>query len=480
MSDDLFKEVLLHGNLEVAYTLREIKKFNIREFFNIIKDFKLGNGGIYRFFVNYKIFLTVKEFELIKENKPDAVYLLDIIKVIISKADELNVFENLEIRINTCDYNSIIKVFIYNLLHTLEYKIKSYILENQDVNDFHKKFCEYFRKFIPTFRTEYLIVDHVTPFETNNYWKPHWKINYKNEDYSLEGVDTFIDINFNRHLITCHSEVMFLELRYIKDRISYLKRNTGEYYFNYIRDLVEPLTKNIFENFPLQIIYRDYYDCMREHSEFYRPELSKFIKLEDFTRDIYILSILPLYLSAYLVGFAILRADVPSYKNIAAKIKDFDMGYFDRLADHNRKYLEIIAMGVNCGNSQNEAGDFLDVYYNRVIDFNVDDICQVFNNGVYHLFVGSEFNDLSKKGNNFYNRSELKIMDPIIYNLRFKRKTKRLLGDRGIKVELNSTLKENFLEIKNAIKNQEITRNEDVVDRRVNFIGDTIINFLMV
>ena len=71
-------------------------------------------------------------------------------------------------------------------------------------------------------------------------------------------------------------------------------------------------------------------------------------------------------------------------------------------------------------------------------------------------------------------------MDPIIYNLRFKRKTKRLLGDRGIKVELNSTLKENFLEIKNAIKNQEITRNEDVVDRRVNFIGDTIINFLMV
>jgi len=220
---------------------------------------------------------------------------------------------------------------------------------------------------------------------------------------------------------------------------------------------------------------------MLEHNEFHKPELSKYIPLENFNKDIYIFSILPLYLTSYLLGFPVLRSDIPSYKNIVGRLKDFTEDYFSDLANNfNKKYIELISMGVNCGNSQNEEGEYLDLFYNRVIDFNIDDICHVFNNGVYHLFTSSEFYDISRKGTNFYNRSELKIIDPIIYNLRFRRKIKRFLNGRGIKVELSSTLKDNFIEIKNAIKNQEVSREEIITNNRANFINDTIVNFLLV
>lgn len=481
MSYILFKEALLYGNLEVINSLREIKKIKVLDFYNIIKEFKLSNGGIYRFYNNYKIFLTAKEFELIKENKPESNYLLDILKVIIDKAEEIGVFENLELRINTCNYNSIIKVFIYNILQLLEYKIKTYLLENPEINVLYENFCNYFDKFLNIIRTEYLIINHITPIDSNSFWKPSWKINYKNEDYFLEGVDTFIDNVFIFPFIICHSEIMYLELRYINERITFLKENTVEYYLNYIKDCVETLSYNIFENFPLQLIYRDYYNCFKTHNEFYRPELCKYIKLEEFTRDIYILSILPLHITSYLLGYAVIKCDIPSCKNIVEKVKNFNLDYYDKLAvDFNKKYIELMSMGINCGNSQNDNGDYLDVYYNRVIDFNVDDFCQVFNNGVYHLFTAPEFPDLSLKATNFYNRSEFKTLDPIIRNLRFKRKIKRFLNERGIKVELNSTLKENFKEIKEAIKNQEIDKEENYSNRGLNFINNAYVNILMI
>lgn len=480
MTDILFKEALLHGNLEVINSLREIKKINIIDFYNVIKEFNFSNGGIYRFYVNFKIFLTAKEFELIKGNREEAKYFTKIMEVIIEKAKEINVFENLEIKINTCDYNSVIKVFIYNLLHLLEYKIKTYLLENPEINTLHEDFCRKFEKYIDIIRKEYIIINHITPIESNNYWKPSWKISYKNQDYFLEGVDTYIDNIFIFPFIICHSPTMYLEIRYINERLTYLKEKTSDYYYNYIKGSVEIVTKNIFDNFPLQIIYRDYCPCIKKHSCFFKPELFKYINIEEFTRDMYILSILPLHIVSYLLGFAVLRADIPSYKNIIGKVKEFNSDYYEKLAiDFNKKYLELIAMGVDCGNSQNDEGDFLDVYYNRVIDYNIDDICQVFNNGVYHLFTSAEFKDLSKKGTNFYNRSEIKTFDPIIYNLRFKRKIKRFFNDRGVKIELNSTLKENFKEIKEAIKNQEISKDEES-NRGISFINDSLVNFFLV
>jgi len=481
MSDTLIKEVILHGNLEVAFTLREIKKIEVKDFYNSMKDFNINKGGIYRFFLNYKNFLTAKEFELIKENKSDAKYLIEIIKIVVDKAKENRVFETITMRINTCDYNSIIKIFIYHLLYVLECKIKNYLLENKELEGLHKMFSEEFKEFSSMYRTEYLFIDHVIPLSNDSFWKPSWKITYKNEDFYLEGIDTFTDNIFIYPKILCYSELMYLELKYINDRIIHLKNNAFEYYVTYIKDCVEILSKNIFDTFPLQIIYKYYYGCMMEHNEFYKPELIKFIKLEDLNKDTYILSILPTYLIAYLLGFPILRADIPSYKNMLSKLTIFNSDYFENMAiNFNKKYVDLISMGINFGNGQDEGDNYTDVYGNRVIDFNIDDIIHIFNNEAFFLFTSCEFYELSKKGENFYNRSEFKNLDMVHYNLRFKRKVKKFFNNRGMKIELNSTMKENFLEIKTGMKNQEIIIKEENGNRGrggLNFFNENYVNY---
>jgi hypothetical protein len=478
----ILKEILLYGNLEVVYSQREIKKFNIVDLFEIFKIFSLSEGGIYRFFINYKSILNAKDTELIKENKPEAIYFLDIMKIIIEKAIELKVFDTYELNINMYNYNSIIKTFIYYLLILLENKIKTFILENEEINIYHKKYCEYFKDLLPTVRAEFLTINHIEPLENDKFWKPSWKIVYKNKDYFLEGADTFIDRTFLNYYIQCHSEVMFSELRYINQRIKFLKANASTYFYTYIRDLVEHLSKNIFENFPLQIVYRDYYNCMLDHPEFHRVKLINYIKLNEFNKEIFLLSILPKEISSYLLGYPILKAGIPSYKNISEKIKNFNSeNYYEELAvNFNKKHLELISMGINCGNRINENGDYLDIFYNKVIDYNIDDIYQSYNNDAYHIFTIAEFEDLSKNGKNYYNNCKIKNSDHIIYSIRNKRKFKRKLRERNIDVELGSTLLENFKEIKNAIENQEIFKFNQQPERRLNLVGNDRIGSYLV
>lgn len=479
MSDVILIETILYGNLEIVYNPREIKKISVKDFYYIAKDFDLSYNGIYRFFINFKNYLSIKEIDLIKENHQDNIYLLKILNNIISKAENLEVFTNLDIRINTADYNSIIKVFIYNLIHLLHGKIKHYLLENNNLADYYLKFRETFDKFKDYFYLDNLIINYIIPLD-DSFWKPSWKITYNNEDYLLEGIDTFIDNVFRFPNINCYSHIMYLEIRYINERLDFLKLKTDKYYLHYIKSNVEKLTKNIFDNFPLQLVYRDYFDTMLKHRDCYRPEISKYVRIENFTRDIYILSILPLYLTAYLLGYPILRSDIPNIKNMHLKIKHFNSEiYYDSLAKNfNLEYHKLMAAGIPCGNAQDDEGNSLNLFYNRIIDFNIDDTIQIFNNGVYHLFSSPEYSELSKKGTNFYNRSELKVIDPLIYNLRFKRKTKRFLSNRGISVELNSTLKDNFFEIKRALETQEILNNRPP-DNGLHFSNESIINFLL-
>ena len=480
MSDDILIETLLHGNLEMVYNSRDIKKISPLHFHDIIKDFSLSHNGIYRFYINYKNYLSIKEIDLIKENKPESILLFDILNIIIEKADSLEVFHNLDIRINTADYNSMVKIFIYNLIHLLHSKIKYYLLENNNLLDYYNKFKEKFSRFSAYFNLEDLVINYIIPLDDSS-WRPSWKIIYNNEDHLLEGIDTFIDTVFRYSNIQCYSHIMYLEIRYINERLEYLKNHSSKYYPHFIKANVEKLTKNVFENFPLQLVYRDYYDTMLKHKDVYRPEITKYIRVENFTKDIYILTILPLYLTAYLLGYPILRSDIPAIKNMHLKIKHFKSEtYYDNLANNfNLEYHKLLSIGVDCANAQDEEGNYLNLFYNRIIDFNIDDTLQVFNNGVYHLFTSPEYSELSKKGTNFYNRSELKVIDPIIYNLRFKRKTKRFLANRGISVELNSTLKDNFLEIKKALKNQEII-SERIPDRGLHFSNESLINLLLI
>ena len=479
MSADLLKETILHGNLDLVYLPSAIKKIDIKYLYETLKEFNIKENSIYRFFINYKLFVNVKEIDLIKLKDKDNIYLIKILENLIEKAENLDVFDKLDIRINTCDYNSVVKVFIYNLLHFLYDKIRYYYLDDNSLSEYFLNFKETFEKFNNYFISERLIINYVIPLDANP-WKPSWKITYNNEDYYLEGVDTFIDNTFRFYNISCYSHLMFLEIRYIVERLDYLKIHAKNYYQNYIKGNVNQLTNNIFDNFPLQIIYRDYYEAMVKHEDFYRPKITEYIRVEHFNKENYILAILPSYLTAYLLGYPILSCDVPSIKNMYLKIRHFNSEtYYENLAKNfNTDYHKVMSLNIECANPQDENQNYLNLFYNRIIDFNIDDTCQFFNNGIYHYFTSPEYSDLSKKATNPYNRSEFKIIDPIIYNLRFKRKTKRMLYNKGISVELNSTLKDNFLEIKQALETQEITINSSLLDRGLNFTNESLFNLL--
>lgn len=447
MSNNLFKESLLFGNLENIFSLRQIKNFDVHDTYVVLQEFKLENNGIYRFYNNYNSLVASKEIELIKGNHPDAIFLLEIIKDLISKANKLGVFQNTSIHINVMDYNSIIKVFIYNMIQLVESKYR-YHEQKLDV------FEECFGKKIMAASKESVVIDHVVFFE-DNIWSPSWRIVHKNKNYYLEGVDVYLDNMFVNYNIK-FNQLMISDIKHIDERISFLKKNALEYYNSYMIDNIKNLTYNIFSTFPYYCIYYQYYEALKNHSEFYHPPLTSVIKLEEFNKDIYLFSIMPNYITAYLLGYPILRCDIPAYKNMMEKIKSFDLDYYKGdIIDYNRKMIKLNAMGIECGNSVDEDNDFLDINYNKVVDFNIDDTIQVYNNGVYHLFTSPEFNDIVKKESNFYNRSKINILNPVIYNMKFKKKIKRYLWNRGLKVELNSTMESNFKEIKTAIRNKD-------------------------
>jgi len=120
---------------------------------------------------------SANEIELVKEYVLDSEKLIAILEKIISKAEN-DVFRNINIEVNTYDYNSIIKT-----LSTIYY-FSSKKYDSHDNFRLKNSFEEKFRKFGNKFRTEYLIINHVEPFDDNNYWKPSWKIIYNNTDYS--------------------------------------------------------------------------------------------------------------------------------------------------------------------------------------------------------------------------------------------------------------------------------------------------------
>ena len=467
MTNNLFRETLLYGNLENIFSLRQIKNFNIEEIFEIMKEFKLSHNGIYRYFINFKSILVSKELELIQESNPHKNILLRMMENIIEKANEMGVFANNTIIINILDYNSIVKVFIYNLLNLLENKFKTHMNDNKSVI---KLFNSYFKKLGNTYRNEIIVIDYVTSFE-NNIWSPSWKIIYKNKSYYMEGIDVFIDNVFLNPNIR-YNRLLYFDIKNLDERIIFLKNNTKEYYNNYLKDYTEKLTHHMFSIFPFQAIYYQYYTGIKNHPEFYKPPLLKLLDDNDFNKDSYIMSILPPYISAYLLGFPILKCDTPADKNLIINLRKFNEEYYDNLAQkYTKKIIELNSFGISCGNNTDEDNEYTDINFNRIIDFNIDDICQIFNNGVYHLFTSPEFENILKNESNFYNRSKINILNPIIYNLKFKKKIKRYLTNRGLNIKLQGTLRENYNEIKEEIRNKnipEINSNNNLNEENLN------------
>jgi hypothetical protein len=468
MNNRLFKESILYGNLEIIYSERTIKKVNFAEFYKQIKNFRFDEENIFRFMANLNYLINFNDVTILN-NIEKAEIILAIFDFMI-KSNQLD-----QESLDTITINDTIKLVICHIIYSFDFKVSQYVGIYKPVETIKKKLLIKYSKIIDFVGKNTIIFDHFSPFE-ENIWTSSWKIFFGEKSKILKHIDTYLDNIFVYNNIK-FSGAMQNEIKVLNRRIQYLKDKTIEYYHIYIKDCVEVLTERIFNTFPLQIIFNDYLDLIKNHKEVYKPDIFKYISMEDVNENNWIFIILPDFLIAYLLGYPVISSDVPSIKNMSNRIKNFDLEtYFKDIAINiNQKLLNLMCHDIPFGNGVDPDDDTIitDVLYERIIDYNYDDTFMIFDNGTTFVFTCPEYKRLRTNEKNPYNSTQLSRIQPMIINQKTKNKFTRYLYNRGIKIDLTSTMYNNFEDLKKCLKQEfEEDKNELVSD----FTYDSIIH----
>lgn len=466
MNNRLFKETILYGNLKIIYSERTIKKVNFAEFYKQIKNFKFDQENIFRFMININYVINFNDVNILNN-----IEKAEIILAIFDFMIKANHFE--QDRLDTITIDDTIKLVICHIIYSFNFKVSQYVGIYKTAETIKKKLMIKYSKIIEFIEKNTIIFDHFSPFE-ENIWTSSWKIFFGEKNKILKHVDTYLDNIFVYNNIK-FSGAMQNEIKILNKRIQYLKDNTIEYYHIYIKDCVEVLTERIFNTFPLQIVYNDYLDLIKKNKEVYKPDIFKYIKIEDVNENNWIFIILPDFLIAYLLGYPVISSDVPSIKNMSTRIKNFNPEtYFQDIAVNiNQKLLKLISHDIPFGNGIDDDENITDVLYERVIDYNYDDTFMIFDNGTTFVFTCPEYKRLRTNEKNPYNSTQLSRIQPMIINQKTKNKFIRYLYNRGLKVELISTMYNNFVELKTCLKQEFKGEKSELVS---DFTYDSIIH----
>ena len=259
----------------------------------------------------------------------------------------------------------------------------------------------------------------------------------------------------------------------------FLKEKSSSYFEKCIVPNLEIVTKNIFTNYPYQIIFKEYMEIIDIHSLVFKPDLYKVSK---FKSEIgWLLCILPQKISAFLLGYPIISCGIPSTENICERVNKIeDEGldkYIAEINTVNKTIINSLSFGVNIANGIDSDGNFVDLLFERVIDYNLDDYILFYNSKASHIFTYPEFNDMSKKQINPYNnKTKIPMLDRINRNMEIKQELKNELKERGLVIEMNGTISSNIEDILHNIKSgkileQKIKNFRFDVHRRINLGG---------
>ena len=449
MSLDLKNGCFIFGNLDIVKI-----RLNTLNFHKILKDISLVDPEFlkkdkslpWRFMNNFKILLNFYENYLIsggEEFKNLYNFLYDFIKILE------NIYKNDTVDLNNpkkeSDFFNINKIIVINL-----FKEKIILYENNNfegisdiVKNFNKKFHSYLEE------NGQFLYEYNVPYEDSR-WTSKWKLITKNKEITFENIDIYLD-NYFKNSNFYYNSSMFNNIRELSERLVFLQKNIPEY-LGILNKKLEEVTEKIFNTFPYNIIYSDYRKLLK--FECYRPGL--LVSSKEITEEILILSILPEFFSFYLLGFPVVSLDVPDTKQLvkfSEKLKICgEEKYFKWISEiFNSNYISSITMGLNSGNGI-ENNKIVDLCYNEICDFNQDDISCLFSDTVYHCFSSPEFEDILKKQENPYNRQLYPNINKILENIKFKNKLRKNLLSRGLDLELNGTMVENWKELKSKIK----------------------------
>lgn len=452
MSLDLNVEIFTFGNLGMITTnLNEIINLdNLKKSYTLITKelLKKDKSWPWRFYKNFKIIMNFYENYLISNVKEFEkfenffLFSIEFYEKILNIKDYDFIKPSTEedfFGINTCILANLIKSKI------LLYKKNNSLL---DVEKFQTKFGKYLIE-------EDFTYDYSAPYEDIK-WTSKWKFLEKNREITFENVDVYLDNYFKNHNIFYNSS-MCNNIESLEKRLDFLKNYSPEYFKILDKKLIK-VTEKIFNTFPYSIVYNDYRRLLS-----YNCFLPNFLKIKETRKPsdlLWLFSIIPEFLSAYLLGFPVISMDIPNDKNILKNLDILEVrgaeDYFNYIRDrYNKKYIESISFGVGTGNLT-EDDKLLDLCYEDIYEFNQDDVTCIFNDNVVHYFTSKEFNSLLKKQENPYNRKHFPNLTKIIENLKFKNKIKKNLLSRGIDVDLEGTLLSNLKEIQNKFSSKSI------------------------
>lgn len=451
MSLDLKKETFLFGNIEIPdINFRRVDLNFLRDSLNnfppeIIKN---DRSWPWRFTKNFKYLLDYNENNLFS-NLSEFEILLDLLY------DTIKLYDS---TIGNRKYNFLspstdIDYFGVNIIVILNYyrnKLHLYKRNNPeiDIDKFEEKFKEY------NFDEDDFVFDYVSPYEDIK-WTSKWKFLAKNKEVTFENIDVYLDSYFKNSNLYYNSS-MCNNIKALSERLHFLKRHAPNY-FEELREKLPPLTEKLFNIFPYGIVFNDYKPLLKFNC--YAPSLLKEARgpVSDYT---WMFSVLPEFLTCYLLGFPVISMDIPGRKKIIEFIKILeekgDENYFNYIKNKfNTNYIKSISFDVKTGNGT-EKDAILDLCYNNITEYNQDDVACLFSENVIHYFTSKEFKTILKKQENPYNRQFFPNISKIIENLKFKNKVKKNLNSRGLDLDLEGTLLENFEEMKQKLASKNI------------------------
>jgi len=450
MSLDLKRETFLFGNIENSdINFRRVSLITLETFIDGLerKHTLKDKSWPWRFTKNFKCLLEYNENNLFS-NIEQFDYLVNLLHMTIKKYESLLVNK----KYNFLSPSTETDFFGINIVVILNYfrnKLYLYKRNNSeiDIEKFEEKFKEY------NFEENDFVFDYVSPYDDIK-WTSKWKFLSKNKEVTFENIDIYLDSYFKNTNLYYNSS-MCNNIRALTERLEFLRDHAPNYLKEVEKDLPK-ISEKLFNIFPYGVIYNDYKPLLKFNC--YVPKLLRDINTP-VSNYLWIFSVLPDFLTCYLLGFPVVSMDIPGNKKTIEFIKKLEEGeekYFDYIKKQfNEKYIESISFGIETGNLKEE-DKILDLCYNNITEYNQDDVTCLFNQNVIHYFTSKEFRTILKKQENPYNRQFFPNISKVIENLKFKNKVKKNLNSRGLDLELDGTLLENFEEMKKKIASKNI------------------------
>lgn len=451
MSLQLLTETIIFGNLDTHYT-NQIKKDLTDKLPGVIHSlenrFPVNDESVpWRFMGNLSFIVDSCEAWILsdKDNFCKIMdFVGDFIDICLSKMKISD--------LKTPDFLEKPKDFmIVNfkiLLNRVYSKLSLY-----KISDVNVKVDPFIRRFSKFLDDDGIYYDNVTPYDEIK-WTSKWKLILQNKEMIVENVDVFLDSYFKNSNFY-YNKTMFANIKKLSARLLYLRTNAPNYY-NILTQNIRDVSKNIYDVFPIKVVYKDYRNLLPVDSRVHRR-----VSFDFKNENMWMLSVIPKFLSSYILGFPVVSFDIPSETVIERHIEMLsrlgEEKYFDFITkSYNIPNIKSREFGIKTGNPQDEGGEVLDLCYCPISEYNQDDVVSLYNNGVVHHFSCREFESILRKQENPYNRQKYPNFTKILENMKFKKKMTKNLLLRGLNLDLNGTMLENFQDLKEKmIKDQD-------------------------